>query len=374
MQKANGKPGRIYAFDFMRAYCCLMIVLLHVDSAWKADRVGAAGYYAMGSVRAAFDSAIVALLVRIAVPMFFMISGALFLNPSNDISLPSISRHIRKLLVFLGLFGYVFALMEAVFVNRRLGLSGFGAAFLNLLQEETWAHLWFLYAMIGLYILTPALRAWIQSASLAELRAGAAVCLILLSVIPTINDCTGLDITTFRILSPGGGLLCYLAGYFLSAPSSIFATTPPPPAKMYYQRGDFNGFSNFNRGFWLFGFSTDNALPNLESLPYMDIPARGGNLLFIAAQRMGKPRGKKQMGSKTLPLQLRRLYHPPGVPERPVQGTAFLPGQVSARCRRMPDLGLRVRTGHCFFRAVIKNPGIQEIFVTDTDTGGDAYF
>lgn len=217
-----GKHGRIYAFDFMRAYFCLMIILLHVESAWKSDSFGSVAYYEMGAVRAAFDSAVVAVLVRTAVPIFFMISGALFLNPSNGVSLSTISRHIRKILTTLCLFGYLFALMEIVFVNRRLGVSDFGAAFLNLLQERTWAHLWFLYVIIGLYILTPVLWAWIKSASPRELRIGAAVALILFSAIPTVNKCSGLRITTFGVTSMSGGLLCYLAGYF------IWQSSPPP--------------------------------------------------------------------------------------------------------------------------------------------------
>lgn len=205
--------GRIESFDFFRAYGCLAIILLHVVSAWKDDPTNSSAFYHnVSTIRMIFNNAVVPVLVRIAVPIFFMMSGALFLDPNRDIK---IKKHVKKLLVVLGIFGYMMALIELVVGNRDFEASYLWIAGLNLLQEQTWSHLWYLYAMIGLYLVTPILRAWIKKADEKEMRVMMGVAFLFLTIIPTINSLIGIELTQFGIVTPGGSLLCYLLGYYL---------------------------------------------------------------------------------------------------------------------------------------------------------------
>lgn len=208
----NTKQKRIGSLDFLRAYGCLAIILLHVVSAWHDDPTNKEALFHADPVRIGFDGAIVPLLVRMAVPIFFMISGALFLNPKRNINK---KKHIVKILLTLGVFGYGMALIELVVKYKDFNISYLWKSLLNLLQEQSWSHLWYLYAIIGLYLLTPILRAWIQKASEREIRNAIIVAIVLLSIIPTINSILGTNITTFGIATSNGALLCYLVGYYI---------------------------------------------------------------------------------------------------------------------------------------------------------------
>lgn len=208
----TSKLKRIGSLDFLRSYGCLAIILLHVVSAWHDDPANKEALFNADPVRISFDGAIVPLLVRMAVPIFFMISGALFLDPKRNVN---IKKHIIKILLTLGVFGYGMALIELVVKYRDFNISYLWNSLLNLLQEQSWSHLWYLYAIIGLYLLTPILRAWIQNASEREIRDTIIIAVVLLSIIPTINSVANTSITTFGITTSSGALLCYLIGFYI---------------------------------------------------------------------------------------------------------------------------------------------------------------
>ena len=213
---------RIGSFDFFRAYGCLAIVLLHVISAWRDDPTNSNSFYSVGYTGLIFDNAIIPLLVRMAVPMFFMMSGALFLNPDRKVTNDSICRHLKKILINLCFFGYLMAVIELIVTSKSFELRFMYIAIVNILQEKTWSHLWYLYATIGLYLLTPILRPWISQISKREIRGSIIVVVVLFAVIPTVNDILSLQITQFGLTTPRGALLWYLLGYyFLSIQEDI---------------------------------------------------------------------------------------------------------------------------------------------------------
>ena len=213
--RITSQQERIGAFDFFRAYGCLAIVLLHVISAWRDDPTSSNCFYSVGNTELIFDNAIIPLLVRMAVPMFFMMSGALFLNPDRNVTRDSICSHLEKILINLCLCGYLMAIIELIVVSKSFEPKFLYIAVVNLLQEKTWSHLWYLYATVGLYLITPILRPWISNISRRGFSEAIIVAVVLFSVIPTINDILSLQITQFGLTTPRGALLWYLLGYYL---------------------------------------------------------------------------------------------------------------------------------------------------------------
>ena len=214
---------RVKSFDLFRGYGCLAIVMLHVVSAWKDDSLYGYTFLNTDIVRTLFNNVIVPLLVRMAVPIFFMISGVLFLDPQNEVSTITIKRHIIKILVILGTFGYGMALVELVATSGSFKPEFLYISFLNLIQEQSWSHLWYLYATIGLYIITPILRSWIQGTTKEEMRILMLAGVLLLSVVPTINNLLNMTVTSFGIATPGGAVLCYITGIYLYSNKSRIA-------------------------------------------------------------------------------------------------------------------------------------------------------
>lgn len=207
---------RIYSYDSMRALACLAIVLLHTVSTWKADTVLGAGYYSQDTLRMLWNQGLNALLVRWAVPVFFMLSGALMLNPDKHVTLVKIKQHVLKMLAVLLTFGWFYAVLELVVKSKGLTFGMLLEAFGNLCQQGSWAHLWFVYAIIGCYLVTPILRAWVATAESKEITCVTVLMVFLLSVVPSINFLLNSQVTSFGLTSLGAALLYYLLGHVLT--------------------------------------------------------------------------------------------------------------------------------------------------------------
>lgn len=92
-------------------------------------------------------------------------------------------------------FGLVYCLMEVVFSARVIDISVMAQAMLNLVQGRSWNHMWYVYALLGLYLLLPMFRSYVASASRSDLRVMLMVLGMFTLVVPTINAVTGLAVS-----------------------------------------------------------------------------------------------------------------------------------------------------------------------------------
>lgn len=83
---------------------------------------------------------------RVSVPAFFMISGALLLGREEPVR-----KHVQRLLRFAG----VLIVWSAVYYFWNIYYMGTPYDLRNILYEPTEAHLWYLYAMIPIYLVLP---------------------------------------------------------------------------------------------------------------------------------------------------------------------------------------------------------------------------
>lgn len=94
-----------------------------------------------------------------AVPCFGMISGMLLLNPEKEISLKKIyGKYLVRIAIVLLLFGTAFSWIEVVFNEHTVSLKQIPEAVLMVLKHQTWEHLWYLYALLTVYLLLPVWR------------------------------------------------------------------------------------------------------------------------------------------------------------------------------------------------------------------------
>ena len=96
-----------------------------------------------------------------AVPVFLMITGALLLNPEKDISYKECFLYARRVLLALVLFGTIFALFMMVGSHQSINI---GKALLDVFEGKSFAHLWYLYVLIGIYLTLPVFKGFINSA------------------------------------------------------------------------------------------------------------------------------------------------------------------------------------------------------------------
>ena len=150
----EGRKENFSELHFIRASACFMVIILH----------SAANYfYELGPRWMA--SNIIDSLVRPCVPLFFMISGALLLRRGAIEGFFCFlkNRYCRIIcpLVFwssLACFSYVYFKNESpvYFILRLFATTGF-------------YHLWYLYALVGLYALLPIIGKWYVNSSKAEI-------------------------------------------------------------------------------------------------------------------------------------------------------------------------------------------------------------
>ena len=98
-------------------------------------------------------------LVCWSVPVFLLISGYLFLNPERKISFRTmVTKYCRRILLALFLFGVPYACLEQIAAERAFRPEMLLKGFCMVLKGQSWSHMWYLYLIFFLYLLTPALK------------------------------------------------------------------------------------------------------------------------------------------------------------------------------------------------------------------------
>lgn len=140
------KREKNYNMELLRVIACVMVVCIHVTN-----------YYSRGYGEISNSSYIFSIIIngicRLAVPLFFMISGFLLL-PEVLVIKKSIRRAFHTFLVLV-LWSGIYYIWNLYYRKRDYD---FALAF----EEPVKKHLWFLYAILGMYIALPFLQCMVK--------------------------------------------------------------------------------------------------------------------------------------------------------------------------------------------------------------------
>lgn len=147
------EKSRVVYLDILRVLSIFAVMVLHVAALdWYDYPLRTMGWEALNFYHA---------VTRFCVPILFMVSGALFLSPNRQVSL----RHLWSKNIFRIVTAFIFwsaVYLPVIFYKYRLGLltpkDGDIVALLWDVFVDGRYHLWFLYAIIPLYVLTPFMR------------------------------------------------------------------------------------------------------------------------------------------------------------------------------------------------------------------------
>ncbi|MCR5675980.1 MAG: acyltransferase family protein [Lachnospiraceae bacterium] len=149
-----------------------------------------------------------------AVPCFLMVSGALLLDPARKITMEKLfSRYVKRVFLALLLCCVIFRLFDML-----MGGDGFSLMFVpdgvwRMFHGTGWAHLWYLYLLIGLYLMLPFFRMISAHSTDRELCYLLAVYAVFLSVLPLFRTIDA-EIA-FTIQTAGIYPFYFFAGYVL---------------------------------------------------------------------------------------------------------------------------------------------------------------
>lgn len=199
-----GTTRRITYFDWLRGAATYAVVMLHMFNKILTDHPVAE----LGAPMVITWTELQLIFTRWAVPVFLMITGALLLDPKRTVSWEKIGRYVARMAAVLLIFCPVYNCMSA----RAVSLQAIGEGLVKAATQGSWDHLWYVYALIGLYLLTPLLAGYVRGSTPAQQRMVLLVLAIPTLVIPTINFATGVGIVTFVWVT--SSLFYYLLGAY----------------------------------------------------------------------------------------------------------------------------------------------------------------
>ena len=159
------RPAKIEGIQYMRAVAAVSVIAIHtLNSAviYFGNRYSIQANVAMECVENC---------MWWGVPCFLMITGCLMLSPDKVIDYKNIyGWYIPRMISVLILFGIPFSWIELIFDAQAISYTQIPTAVYNVLSGNTWAHLWYIYALIGIYILLPVWRLITKAANLKDLK------------------------------------------------------------------------------------------------------------------------------------------------------------------------------------------------------------
>ena len=207
----NGLSGpRKQFLDVLRVLATCAVVLMHVLTG-ATDVTDA-------SIVPEYRSLLLSVmdLVTWCVPIFLLISGYLFLNPERTLTYPvMIKKYCRRIALAILLFGVPYAASELVVAEKSFRVMMIPEALKMTLTGHTWSHMWYLYLILFLYLITPLLKKVLQILPVWSVVAVMALIFLGSSVAPFLNKV--LDSNSIPVLPDGGVyFLYYLCGYFFA--------------------------------------------------------------------------------------------------------------------------------------------------------------
>ena len=207
----NGLSGpRKQFLDVLRVLATCAVVLMHVLTG-ATDVTDA-------SIVPEYRSLLLSVmdLVTWCVPIFLLISGYLFLNPERTLTYSvMIKKYCRRIALAILLFGVPYAASELVVAEKSFRVMMIPEALKMTLTGHTWSHMWYLYLILFLYLITPLLKKVLQILPVWSVVAVMAVIFLGSSVAPFLNKV--LDINSIPVLPDGGVyFLYYLCGYLFA--------------------------------------------------------------------------------------------------------------------------------------------------------------
>lgn len=143
------RDSRLIYLDYLRVTCSFFVILIHVSAQYYKFNLNSykwkIAYFYNG-------------ISRFSVPNFFMISGTLFLRKNITFEV-IIKKYIMKIFIHLLLWSIIYSLSD---VNiTQLDLKN---RIIHIIKGHV--HLWYLFAIMGLYILIPFTREIIKNTEL----------------------------------------------------------------------------------------------------------------------------------------------------------------------------------------------------------------
>lgn len=195
---------RKYSYDILRILAAFSVVMLHSAAQfWYSLDVQSSEWVIANS----YDS-----VFRFGVPVFVMLSGAIFLDREYQLNIKRLYLHnILRLMILYIVWSCAYGLLDCTrFDIRALQMQ-------DVMKEILSGryHLWYLPMIVGIYLLLPVLRSWIKSVERKNLEYFLLLFFVLQIGGQTIRALTKRDEINFILNLADVDMVCGYIGYFV---------------------------------------------------------------------------------------------------------------------------------------------------------------
>lgn len=203
--------NRVLYADILRILSIFGVIILHICTSRWYSSFGTSEWLVVNTY---LNS------VRWCIPVFFMLSGMFILDPNHSLSFKKLyTKSLPRLLCALIFWSVLYRTLSPA-VSILLDIKEVTAADWHKIYTEIflgipWYHLWFMYAIISLYILAPLVRVFTAHAEKKHYLYFFILYFIFGAIIPKLNNAYQINIS-FGINEMYSYTGYFIAGYFFS--------------------------------------------------------------------------------------------------------------------------------------------------------------
>lgn len=156
---------RIVFLDWLRAIACLMVFIVHASEAYYSNDY----QFHFDSGTARWSVLVFQSLVRSSVPLFLMASAYL-LVPVRTSTRAFFKRRFMRVVVPLLVFLALYAVLPTVWGAQTWSQAWVELRHAYINFPVAGSHLWFIYMLIGIYLIMPVISPWLDKVGKKEER------------------------------------------------------------------------------------------------------------------------------------------------------------------------------------------------------------
>lgn len=172
---------RVSYCDLLRFFAILSVIMIHVLADFRDEALlNSKPFYVFLTLLDSFT--------RMGVPIFFMISGIFLLKNQNKEDYKTFFvKRVLKLFIPFFIISIIYYMNDSIVNGSSISIIGFINAFST---NSIKYHLWFMYDIIGIYLLMPFLRKLVNALTKKELLNLIVVIFIMGNCISFVNNLT----------------------------------------------------------------------------------------------------------------------------------------------------------------------------------------
>ena len=191
---------RIAYLDVIRIVACVMVIMMHSPM----PGIGAPGFVLTG----------LSFITAPCIGLFFMVSGALLLPTSISMK-EFYKRRLFKVVFPIMIWTFIYLFVEII--NGSISVTQLPSIVLSIpFSAQGDGILWFMYVLIGLYLITPIISPWLEKASKKEIEIVLGLWVVSL-LYPILSNAISVNESITGVLYYFSGYAgYYILGYYLS--------------------------------------------------------------------------------------------------------------------------------------------------------------